>query len=187
MKVLIIAQPKSGVHLCANLVNELGIKNSYNHIFLNRMVNRTKKWYSNDFEWGQSDVEQEFSKSIQSIKQNTFAITQVMPTDYTKSVTNNCKKILLTRDNQSILESLQRFKDEKNIEIPFENIKLESYFDWANTENIFHITFNQLINKNIEVIDNLQCFLKNSISVDSSTAIDNAIRKNTPTKSSIRK
>ena len=187
MKYLIIAQPKAGIHLCESLCRRIGLQNSGLHIFQDRYVKR-------DFQnkdWGKNallEIKSNFNDSVKLIKDNHFAITQSLPVQSNVSAVLDYKKILLTRDTNSIVESSKRFNATTgvNLNTVIDSSMLAKYYDWDLTENIFHIRFSHLINKRVDIIDKLQLFLYNDIKYDSELAINSALRKDTLTKSSIR-
>ena len=63
--------------------------------------------------------------------------------------------------------------------------KLDPIREWKGYD-VFAITFQDLIDKNIDKLDQLQLFLYNKINVSSSIAIEKALNYDTKTKSSLR-
>lgn len=187
MKYLIVSQPKAGTHLCANLLTEFGLQNSNLLLFPERYI-KWQDWESDKFH-DSKRVDMKFQLSIKLVPDNTFAMTHITPDRHDcKELTQDFKKILVTRNTDDIFESLERFKQEKNVPVnrPVTMQRLEKTLDWALVDNVFHITFEKLINKDIDSINSLQNYLLGDIKHDSEQAINNAIANDSPTKSSIR-
>lgn len=189
MRYLVVSQPKSGTMLCANLLQELGLTFSYIHIFPNRYVKRNPDiWNSNDFH-ERLAVPSDLLTGLQQVPDDTFALSHLSPIHHnSEQLTKNFRKILITRDYDEIRESAERFESKFDIEIGnLSDDRLNNIALWKNKPNVFHLTFNDMIDKNIEQIDNLQKWIRNSVEFDSNTAITNALVGDTPTKSILRK
>ena len=63
---------------------------------------------------------------------------------------------------------------------------LDQYHLWLQQPKTFHLTFDDLINKNTLKLDQLQVFLFQRVQYNSADAILSALANPSPTKSSIR-
>jgi predicted MPP superfamily phosphohydrolase len=182
MKYIILSEPKAGTYLCANLMNEFGIKFEGYHLNKNRYQIR-----NNNNLLKEENIP--FLQSIDLINENTVAVTHMHALPDVVSKLKSFKKIVLTRDYNERLDSWRRWKKMKPDAIPK---KLVSYqtawnnYNWLNERDIFHLEFNDLINNKKEKIDQLQSFLFNDIKFDSINCINNAKKHNSLTKSNIR-
>ena len=118
MKYLIVSQPKAGTYLCANLLQELGLQNSFLHIFPNRYIRRNESiWNSAGFN-DAPVVESDLKTGLATVPDNTFALTHVSPNHFnSKELAKDFKKILVTRDYNDILDSSERFKHLHGVDI----------------------------------------------------------------------
>lgn len=186
MKYIIISQPKAGTFLLANLYKEFGLlQDNYKLLLETQILSWTDHNWHN-FE-DRDNVDVPFSYAVNTIKDNEFAMTHAEPSKQNKEVLSQFKKVLITRDYEDVLDSFSRFQNEKNVlhgvELPEERIN--TMLEWK-TEDVFHLTFNQLLEKNIEQIDSLQNYLFGKIVCNSNVAITNALNNASPTRSSIR-
>jgi hypothetical protein len=187
MKCLVISQPKAGTYLLANLLINLGLTFSNMHL----QKNKCKIWDGNINE-ARNNQEKfshkiKLSESIKLIKENNFAVSHIHYDNETSILLNDFKKILITRNIEEIKDSLKRFNNEttrnhKESDILF---TAESVLDWKN-DDIFEITFEDIINENAVIVDKLQIFLFGNIRVDSLDAIRLAKKQESITKSSLR-
>jgi hypothetical protein len=190
MKAIIISQPKSGTYLCANLLKEIGMhftglhlsEDYYQKYDLDNLDDSRKnpKKYTKKMS---------VNKSINLIEDKSFAVSHLCYSKKNTIITKEYKKIILTRDYNEVLSSWNRWalstnRSQKSIHIEKETQK--NILSWLNEHNVFHITFEELISKNIEKINSLQLFLFNKINADSNVALDNALTSPSLTKSSIR-
>lgn len=188
MKYVIISQPKAGTYLTANLLMEFNIQNSYIHVFGDKI----KKWDKTRYN-RQSFTEQNYIRIknpinfiTDEIPDENFVVTHVPPIYLDNIHINNYKKILVTRPYGETVDSASRMKDVYD----FSKIHIRRHRKillWRQFPNIFEITFNDLISKNVEKIDQLQIFLFDEIKFDSLNCIENALKADSPTKSNIRK
>lgn len=133
---------------------------------------------------------QPYYESIKQIPKNGFAVGHLPYQNNFELVLRDVKKILLTRDHNEIAESYRRWSNESGrgfIEEKFNRMlsKLDPIREWKGYD-VFAITFQDLIDKNIDKLDQLQLFLYNKINVSSSIAIEKALNYDTKTKSSLR-
>lgn len=188
MRYLVVSQPKSGTMLSANLLQEFGLTFSYVHIFGNRYVKRHPEiWNSNDFH-ERLAVPSDVATGLKQVPDDTFALSHLSPIHHNSiELTKNFRKILITRDYSEIRESAKRFEDKFDITIGnLSDQRLDNIALWANHPDVFHLTFNDMIEKNITKLDELQIWINNRVVVDSNTAITNALANDTPTKSYLR-
>jgi hypothetical protein len=185
VKYFIISQPKSGTYLLSNILIELGITPTHLHI-----SNKKYEDYSNK-DTDAVKNPQKYSKNIpieQSLKlieSNSFAVGHLPYSNKAEALLKDFKKILITRNTKDIKQSWQRFNKDYQRKVDF-NKELLSNIELWKKSNIFHITFEELITKDIEKLNSLQLFLFNKINVNSAKALDTALNRPSLTKSSIR-
>ena len=100
-------------------------------------------------------------------------------------------KIYISRPVNEIKLSAERFmlETEPQFGEKFSRITdeiLDQYHLWLQEPNTFHLTFDDLINKNTLKLDQLQVFLFQRVQYNSADAIQSALANPSPTKSSIR-
>ena len=185
MKYFIISQPKSGTYLLSNILIELGITPTHLHISNEKYEDYSSKdtdTVKNPKKYSKNiPIEQ----SLKLIRDESFAVGHLPYSDTTEELLKDFKKILITRNINDIKMSWQRFKRDYQRKNGFNTELLHDIELWKKS-NIFHITFDELISKDIEKINSLQLFLFNKINVDSTIALDNALNSPSLTKSSIR-
>ena len=188
MKYFIIAQPKSGIHLCGNLFTELGIKSSnyllrkeqslkYNKASWNTQMNLTNGPIVNDKGW---------PVMLDVLQNDTFTLLQSIYSDELYNKIKNYKIVYINRGYEDIKKSAKNMNKSAGLDVKVTKNILKQFDDWKKVSTIFHLTFDDLVNSNIEIIDNLQYYLYNRIGIDSKTAIQKALAKPSPTKSSLR-
>tara|TARA_B110000977_G_scaffold170476_1_gene221228 strand:- start:771 stop:1328 length:558 start_codon:yes stop_codon:yes gene_type:complete len=185
MRALIISQPKAGTYLCANLLQEFGIKFAGHHLnqdnYQQYNLGNIHNGLTNPIAYTFAEP---ICKSIRRINDNYFAVTHLNHTDELFGLFRPFKKIIITRPRHEILESYERFKSIRNGKGVFEfDLKQHYWLDYPNT---FHITFTDMIKKNVTVIDELQYFLFGNKIHNSRKCIRNALMNDSLTKSSIR-
>lgn len=191
MKAFVISQPKAGTYLLSSFLYHIGMNQSYMHI-------SERVYYQFDpehIELARTNPElyqraQPYYESIKQIPKNGFAVGHLPYQNNFELVLRDVKKILLTRDHNEIAESYRRWSNESGrgfIEEKFNRMlsKLDPIREWKGYD-VFAITFQDLIDKNIDKLDQLQLFLYNKINVSSSIAIEKALNYDTKTKSSLR-
>lgn len=186
MKYFIISQPKSGTYLASNLLRCFGIMSENYHL----SESLYQKYPDNYIKNGRP-VEfthrVELAKSVNLIKEGTHAVGHIPYSKKNNETLNEFTKILITRSHKDIQESLERFKkNAKRSYLKFDKKEIENIEKWKTKTNIFHITFEDLIEKNKEKIDQLQIYLFGEIRFDSEEKITQALEMNSMTKSSIR-
>ena len=198
MKVWILAQPKAGMHLCANLLEQFGLNNSRYLFFADKYVTRrANQWANTRASWqateqipyaGQNHLE----KIFKLMKNNSFACSHMFPNNkqFVQFV-RHYPKIYISRPIDEIRASAERFMNETEPEFgeKFNKItdeQLEYCNQWLKEPNLFHITFDDLVNKNTDKLDKLQEFLFQQVKYNSDEAIQTALDRPSPTKSSVR-
>lgn len=191
MKYFIISQPKAGTYLCSNLLVELGLQQTGMHckgtgkfqkynLQDPNAVNKVKEYthFANNFQ-----------EVVDSIPENAFAVGHISPTNRRIKSLECFKKILVIRPYEDYKDSAERFSIDYNRNLGQKN-KKEQYKiinEWKNQKDVFTINFYDMINKNLNKINELQYFLFGKIVTDSNQAINNALKKDSLTKSSMRK
>ena len=197
MKVWIIAQPKAGMHLCANLLEQFGLNNSRYIFFKNKYLTRKPEHWVNTWASWENTTTYEYKhkhleKVFKLMKNNSFACSHMAPSDIEfRHFARAYPKIYISRPLDEIKASAKRFMEETEPKFgamfnKLTDEKFAEYAQWKNEPNIFHLTFDDLINKNIDKLDQLQEFLFKEVICDSEHAIQTAIDNPSPTKSSIR-
>jgi hypothetical protein len=191
MKYLINSIPKSGTYLTANIFKNLGIADSGIHI-----QNSVKSIYAADG-WRKSN-NQKYVKGIyrnsediiDEVKDGEFLTGHIEKTELMTKKFSGYKKVLLVRDMPGIIESSIRYKEETGADFTksanFKKIILEIK-EWKTDKDFLVINFNDLIEKNIEVIDSLQKHLFGEVRFDSLEIIELSLKQDSPTKSNLRK
>lgn len=193
MKVIIISQPKAGTYLTANLLQEFGLTFSGYHVSescyqkydLNNLTDSVKNPYK-------YTIDSELSKSLELIVDNEFAVSHLGYNTENKKKLKNYKKIVVSRNYSDTLESWERFAELRTVP-HYSKVKTltETFYNnilqWLDESDTYSITFEDMINKNNFIVDNLQVFLFGNIIVNSQLALEQALSKPSLTKSSIRK
>lgn len=150
MKYFIISQPKAGTYLCANLLQE------FNLLFEGYHINPKsyQKYNFNDLIRCRETPENfthhvPIQTSINLIKENHFGVGHLIPSEENINLLKNFKKILITRDIESIQTSYQKwvtesFKVRKIMPVK----KILSILNWKDKNNVFSLSFDDLKNKN---------------------------------------
>lgn len=186
MKSIIISQPKAGTYLCANLLQEFGLTFTGMHV----RGNNYTQLDLDDLTYSRHHLKSlkkhvPLEDSLNLISDNQFAVSHLECFNREQTALVSFKKILLLRDYESAKKSWNTWsritgksKDSKNIDKKFrKRIEL-----WKTVDNVFVMNFNDMKNKNIDVIDNLQKFLFEETVFDSDVCISNALRKQSLTK-----
>lgn len=188
MKYFIISQPKAGTYLCANLLSEFNLINTRLHI-----SERKYELYDfNNLEESRKNLTN-FSypiplhDSLTKIFDNQFAVGHIPYSENNRNLLKNFKKILLIREYDGIKNSATRWAHSTG-----RSLNIKKVFDIAEDvirwkqDNVFIINFQDLIEKNENIINKLQIFLFGNILYDSLKSIENALIKDSLTKSNVR-
>lgn len=198
MKILIISQPKSGTYLLSNILKNLNFfqtgihcshklngrykKYDLNLTDIKRQINKNNKNLINEISHNAGS----FENLISLIPIDSFAVGHIPYTPLSVECLKKVKKILILRPYEEFLESRERFRKEHNSDVTIEKEFYINIENWKNEEDVFVIHFSDVINKNVEVIDDLQLFLLNKIKFNSRQIIELSLTENSLTKSSIR-
>ena len=185
MKVAIISQPKAGTYLCGNLLQCLGLEFAMIHA---REQNYTKVHKKKEYQLKylrKQKIRSPLHKTIELVNENQYFVSHLECNDYTQTVLRPFKKILLLRDLESCVESWKKWanvvnksSETKMLDLDFRN----NIKKWQKQEGVFTMSFYDMKNKNHKVINRLQHFLFDSVTVDSSLAIQNALETDSLTK-----
>lgn len=188
MRAFILSQPKSGTYLAANILRELGLEHRGLHL------TPTPYYYEydlNDPHCMDKDKFQTYKKkgknfesNVKLIPNNSFGVGHIpMMIPFQKAL-DKFKRILVTRPSHDVKDSASRFKEDYNRKINVQELLRERIAEWE--PYCFHLTFEDMINRNVDKIDQLQVHLFNKVVNDSQKALDQALRSDSPTKSKIR-
>lgn len=180
MKTLIISMPKSGTYLCSNLLVEFGINQTYLHL-----NPRTYQKYNSDIEQARQYPEkythkETFEKSLNLFGDNEFAVTHIPYTDKRNKITQNLKRILLVREKSEIMDSYRRWNSNTGRSMP--TLRLDEIRKWEKQTNMFVLSFDDMINKNVKKIDGLQLYLFDEVKFNSLKCMEKAINSPSMTK-----
>lgn len=162
---------RSGIHLC---------ENHYKH------YNLTNIGYCRGHEL-EFQHRGKVSDSVSLINESEVAVTHVSPTKTHIESFQPFKKIFLYRDYKSRMESwgrtgIQRLDDDYYMTEEYHN----GMFSWAKQDNVFKMSFYDMLEVNVDTINQLQRFLFNDMRYDSADCMNIALRTNSLTKSAIR-
>ncbi|MGB0203374.1 MAG: hypothetical protein ACPF9R_04390 [Acholeplasmataceae bacterium] len=194
MKTIIISQPKSGTYLCSNVLKNLGINQTYLHI----AENKSQQYDGSDLKNcvcnpRQYDILKPISEILKLINDNDFCASHLEPIQSNINVTKNFKKIILTRNSiedadkswRAWLKYSGRTMSNSRGRRCAVNWKEHSK-TWLKEKDTFHLTFEDMINKDTKKIDALQMFLFNETRFDSLSVIEKSLREPSMTKSKNR-
>lgn len=182
MKYIILSQPKAGTYLCANLLIRLGI--SYQGLHLNK--NRYQQYFRNEKIKSEN---KRFNDSIKLVNENEFCVSHVSAEPNIVESLSKFKKVVLTRDYNERLASWQRWKGLSSNNIPRKLLGYQTswdQFNWLDENDIFHLTFNDIIDINVPVLDRLQIYLFEKVILNSTIITQDAKNDHSLTKSSLR-
>lgn len=188
MKYLIITKPKAGTHLCASLFEHLGLNNSYMHL----NIDNYQKYLPENLAEAKTNPKKFthnvcVDESFKLIPDGHFAYTHLLYCERTKKIFENFCKVLIVRDNAEIRESYKTWQQESGRTAPLvSEAELNNIEAWKLDPEVFVMEFNDLIDRNIDKVDQLQEYLFGSVITNSENAISQALKANTLTKSSKR-
>ena len=185
MKVAIVSQPKAGTYLCGNLLQCLGLEFAMIHA---REHNYTKVHKKKEYQLKylrKQKVKSPLDETVKLVDQNQYFVSHLECNEYTKNVLRPFKKILLLRDLESCVKSWEKWarvvnksNETEMLDPDFRN----NVKKWENQEGVFTMSFYDMKNKNHKVIDRLQHFLFDCVTVDSTLALHNALEMDSLTK-----
>lgn len=181
MKTLIISLPKAGTYLCSNLLVEFGIEQSYMHFNPNNFQKyKADKMDEARTNPGKFTRKLKFKDAITYLRDGSFAVSHLPFDSQRQTLLQDTKKILLLRDREEILESYERWNAATGRVTP--PLRLNEIELWGKQDDVYVLTFNQMINKNIGMIDGLQYYLFGEIKYDSLQCLQNALDAPSMTK-----
>tara|TARA_B100001564_G_scaffold26619_1_gene19739 strand:- start:2125 stop:2709 length:585 start_codon:yes stop_codon:yes gene_type:complete len=166
IKCFIISQPKAGTYLCANILKELGFHFHNNHF--------SEKHFAIYPPVGSPDLAEKLEnphrarvryplqQSLPRIKSGQVGVGHLVYKHDTEKRLRKFYKIVLTRDKKDILASMERWT--KFSKRPPANLNAvldtaDRILPWIGRQGVFHMTFNDMKNMNLDKIDKLQSFL----------------------------
>jgi hypothetical protein len=181
MKTLIISLPKAGTYLCSNLLVEFGIEQSYMHF----NPNNFQKYKADKMEEARTNPlkftrKLKFKDAITYLRDDTFAVSHLPFDSQRQTLLQDTKKILLLRDKKEIMESFERWNAATGRNTP--PLRLAEIELWSKQNDVYVLSFNDMINKNIGKIDGLQRYLFGEIKYDSLQCITSALDSPSMTK-----
>lgn len=191
MKYLITSVPKSGTYLAANIFKNLNIPDSGIHIQGSESSRYIIGGWRQDPKNQNLDVKiyKKTEEIIDEVKDGEFLTGHIERTETMIKKFLGYKKVLLVRDLSGIIQSTVTYAKEKNVNmldtITIETIK--EIKEWEKDKDCIVINFNDLIDKNIDVMDNLQIHLFGEIRFDSLEILELSLKQDSPTKSNRRK
>ena len=189
IKCFIISQPKAGTYLCANILKELGFHFHNNHF--------SEKHFAIYPPVGSPElavklqhphrarVRHVLQQSLPRIKSGQVGVGHLVYKHDTEKRLRKFYKIVLTRDKKDILASMERWT--KFSKRPPANLNAvldtaDRILPWISRQGVFHMTFNDMKNMNLDKINKLQSFLRIYHSLGSETLIKRALAEPSITK-----
>jgi len=189
MKYFIISQPKAGTYLAFNLLRNLSLIPSNIHFTQNDYY----LYDPNDLDEGRSNpkkfrINGSLEDTVKLIGDDEFGVGHIHYNEKNSRILKPFKKIIVVRTLDGIIESYGRWIRNTGRK---ENLKgvintVNKVGEWIDKPDTFVITFEQMINKDLKTIDQLQKFLFNHIFVPSHEVITMALEQDSLTKSDIR-
>ena len=189
IKCFIISQPKAGTYLCANILKELGF-----HFHNNHFSEKHFAIYPPVGSPGLAEklenphrarVRYPLQQSLPRIKSGQVGVGHLVYKHDTEKRLRKFYKIVLTRDKKDILASMERWT--KFSKRPPANLNAvldtaDRILPWIKRQGVFHMTFNDMKNMNLDKINKLQSFLRIYHSLGSETLIKRALAEPSITK-----
>lgn len=187
MKTLIISQPKSGTYLLANILENMGLMSTWMHI----NAGSYDQYDPTRLAEGRKNPEKfrtpaSLEESVARINDYEFAMMHLAFSKKTAETLYDFKKIILSRDPKEAAESWNRWNQESGRGKPQKVSIPASVKNWIGRHNTFDLTFDDMINKNVQKIDDLQTWLYKEIRFDSLEVIERALASDSLTKSTLR-
>lgn len=189
MRVLIISQPKAGTYLCGSFLKSLGLHHTYIHLAED---NYTHYDPANLEQGRQSPHEYKKNKplnlSLKMIKNNSFAMCHINCTYQNINLTQDFKRIILTRDYQDANKSWKRWVTESGRpgRGELDRKKHAAILEWLKIPGTFGLDFQEMIQADTEKLDALQKYLFGCRKHNSENAMRTAQQQRSLTKSTQR-
>ena len=189
IKCFIISQPKAGTYLCANILKELGFYFGNNHF--------SEKHFEIYPPAGSPALAEKLQhphrakircplrRSLPRIKSGKVGVGHLVYKHDTEKLLRKFHKIVLTRDKKDIIASMDRWT--KLSKRPPANLNAvldiaDKILPWISRERVFHMTFDDMKNMNLDKINKLQSFLGIYHRLGSETLIKTALAEPSITK-----
>lgn len=191
MKYLITSVPKSGTYLAANIFKNLNIPDSGIHIQNSESSRYIVGGWRQDIKNQNLDIEiyKKTEEIIDEVNDGEFLTGHIERTEAMIKKFLGYKKILLVRSMSGIIESAVRYRKDYNLNL-LQHLQIKDILaikEWEKDKDCIVINFDDLINKNIIVMDNLQIHLFGEIRFDSLEILELSLKQDSPTKSNLRK
>ncbi len=189
IKCFIISQPKAGTYLCANILKELGFYFHNNHfsekhfaiyppVGSPELVEKLQHPHK-------AKVRYPLRMSLQRLKSGQVGVGHLVYKHDTEKLLRKFYKIVLTRDKEDIIASMDRWQKlskraPANLDAVLETA--DRILPWISREGVFHMTFNDMKNMNLDKINKLQSFLGIYHRLGSETLIKRALAEPSITK-----
>ena len=187
MRAIIISLPKSGTYLCQNLLGVFGLHKTLIH--LNGGKNN-QQYDSEKYSLGRTNsqmfrIDQSMEDVLKNMSDNSVAATHLQFNKKHDLLFKPFKKILVHRDLQGRTESAERWKKIRKNPVKLQGH--ESIMQWEGKPDVFTLQFDDMVEVNTPVLDQLQQFLFDEIKYDSVSSMNEALAEDSLTKSEIRK
>lgn len=185
MKYIIISTPKSGTYLCANLLQQFGLAFTYRHI--GPTDESYEQYDSGDLVNGLQNPSQyhRTGSGLDGIRDGSFAVGHIKPTDGLRLKLKGFKKIFLTRPDVARGQSGKRFQRH----VPsyrHRTSKVLGLAGWLK-DDVYHLRFEDMIIPDVRRVDSLQLHLFGEVRFDSLESCEEAKRMESLTKSDMRR
>ena len=188
-KVIVISQPKAGTYLCANVLQELGLRFDGYHLG----EKKYEKYPPPSAPHYQAairdpktvETRQRLHRSVKLIEPGAFAVSHLLYTIENELLLADYHKICVTRPETEIIDSLKRweqFSGRKPTNMTPTLARIRSVAKWIGRPGVFHLTFNNMKSADATRIDQLQEFLGIQDRVDSSQLCARALQRGSKTK-----
>ena len=189
MRVMIISQPKAGTYLCANILKELGLKFTGIHIGEHKYERypepnhpRYKEVLKNP---KLAETKCPMEESVKLVRDGHFGVGHFLYNEEAESILQPFLKILLTRPDVEIFESILRWNEysgRKRINRYKTLGRLRSIEGWLDRPDVFHMTFADMKNINESKLEEMLTFLKIEKQFDLMSVCKIAMAKPSKTK-----
>jgi len=125
-------------------------------------------------------------EALEQINDNEFAVTHHIYSQKLEQQLYNFKKIILHRNPKDAADSWNRWNKESGRNRPRKVTIPDSIKKWSDKRWTFTLSFEDMINKNTKVIDDLQQFLFAEIKYNSLDILELSLSQDSLTKSSLR-
>ena len=184
MKLIVISQPKAGTYLCANILQNLGFEFTYLHILPDSYNAYNKDDMENCRRHPEKfRVDAPLHEPLSMIGEGQFAVSHLWRNKVTDLALKDFKKIILCRDADEIFESYKTWIEETGRDRTPPKCKPVMVTPWTKCDYTFVMQFNDMVDKNINKLDELQMFLFGEITRNSLTVIEQSLNQPSLTKS----